>query len=52
MVALGHTDEAVVMGQGGAVTQHIVVKFWYVIERNYIGWLDCTPTCSVAMLVP
>ena len=31
-----HTDDAVVMKQGGASTQHAAVKLWYVVEQNHI----------------
>ena len=34
--AFEHADDAVVMGQGGAATQHVAVKLWYLVERNKI----------------
>ena len=34
--AVLHTDDAVMMEQGGAATQHAAVKLWYVVEQNNI----------------
>ena len=37
-----HTDDSLVVGQGGAGTPHVAIKLWHVIERINIDTVGVT----------